>query len=98
MLCKAVSRRVIVLVMFVLAVSFLTSCSQPDEKPQEISPVKAELVLIPGGDFLMGKDEEGDCSPAHAVYIDSFYIDNLTLVISAAQTAAHKIGFFGWRG
>ncbi len=31
-------------------------------------------------------------------FSDAFYIPNLTLVISAVQTAAHKIGFLGWRG
>jgi sulfatase modifying factor 1 len=39
----------------------------------------SEMVLIPGGDFMMGKDiEEGktsDCSPAHSVHVDSFYLD-----------------------
>ena len=34
-----------------------------------------ELVLVPGGEFLMGSDSEGDHSPVHKVYIDSFYID-----------------------
>jgi iron(II)-dependent oxidoreductase len=61
--------------MFILAVSFLASYSQSNEEPQEVSPVQAELVLVPGGEFLMGKDEEGDHSPAHKVYIDSFYMD-----------------------
>ncbi len=63
------------LVMFVLVVSFLTSCSPPEQEAQEITAVEAELVLIPGGEFLMGKDEEDDHGPAHKVYIDSFYID-----------------------
>jgi sulfatase modifying factor 1 len=75
MLCMRAFPKAIMSITFVLAISFLISCSQPEQKPQEISPVEAELVLIPGGDFLMGKDEEGDCSPAHTVYIDSFYID-----------------------
>ncbi|NIQ05600.1 MAG: SUMF1/EgtB/PvdO family nonheme iron enzyme, partial [Candidatus Korarchaeota archaeon] len=34
-----------------------------------------ELVLIPGGEFLMGSDSEGDHSPVHEVYIDTFYME-----------------------
>lgn len=34
-----------------------------------------ELVLIAGGEFLMGSDSEGDHSPAHKVTVDSFYMD-----------------------
>lgn len=37
--------------------------------------VTAELVLISDGEFLMGSDPEGDHSPVHKVYIDSFYMD-----------------------
>jgi len=35
------------------------------------------MVLIPGGEFIMGKDSdyEADFSPAHKVQVDSFYID-----------------------
>ncbi|UCD64008.1 MAG: formylglycine-generating enzyme family protein [Candidatus Zixiibacteriota bacterium] len=39
------------------------------------SEVAVELVLIPGGEFLMGDSSDGDHAPAHAVHIDSFYID-----------------------
>lgn len=31
-------------------------------------------------------------------FSDMFYIPNLTMVISAVQTSAHKIGLYGWRG
>ncbi|MFH0778156.1 MAG: SUMF1/EgtB/PvdO family nonheme iron enzyme [Candidatus Eisenbacteria bacterium] len=33
------------------------------------------MVLIPAGEFEMGKDGTGDYSPAHKVQVDSFYID-----------------------
>ncbi len=29
---------------------------------------------------------------------DAFYLPKLLLTVNAAQTSAHKIGFFGWRG
>ena len=31
-------------------------------------------------------------------FVDAFYIPKLLLTVNAVQTAAHKIGFFGWRG
>ena len=36
-----------------------------------------KMVLIPGGEFIMGKDSdhEVDFNPAHKVQVDSFYID-----------------------
>ena len=37
--------------------------------------VTEELVLIPGGEFLMGYGSEADHGPVHKVSIDSFYID-----------------------
>jgi len=63
---------------------------KPKEKPEEISPKKAtteNMVLIPVGVFLMGREpREGwspmaapemfnDELPAHEVYVDAFYID-----------------------
>jgi iron(II)-dependent oxidoreductase len=32
------------------------------------------LILIPGGEFTMGRDGEGDCAPAHMVRVGSFYM------------------------
>ncbi|MDH5451427.1 MAG: formylglycine-generating enzyme family protein, partial [Candidatus Bathyarchaeota archaeon] len=37
--------------------------------------VTRELVLIPGGEFLMGSDSGGDHGPIHKVFIDSFCLD-----------------------
>ena len=34
-----------------------------------------EMILIPGGEFEMGKKGKDDHSPAHEVYIDEFYMD-----------------------
>ena len=33
------------------------------------------MILIEGGEFLMGKDDKGDAGPAHEVKIGSFYLD-----------------------
>jgi len=37
--------------------------------------IREELSRIPGGEFLMGSDLEGDHNPIHKVYIDTFYMD-----------------------
>jgi formylglycine-generating enzyme required for sulfatase activity len=33
------------------------------------------MILIPGGKFYMGTNQEGDASPGHTVHVDPFYID-----------------------
>lgn len=33
------------------------------------------MILIPGGKFYMGTNQEGDSSPGHIVHVDPFYID-----------------------
>jgi iron(II)-dependent oxidoreductase len=44
---------------------------------QETETIDTSMVLIPGGEFMMGKDsKEGyDFSPAHKVKVDSFFMD-----------------------
>ena len=49
-----------------------------DESGQEDATggvTKPEMVLVPGGEFEMGKKGKDDHSPAHRVYIDEFYLD-----------------------
>jgi len=59
----------------------LASCSDDNEQPETPTEVmtgeiiEPELVLIPGGTFLMGKEGDGDNSPIHEVSIDSLYLD-----------------------
>jgi iron(II)-dependent oxidoreductase len=53
-------------------IAFTFSCAQ--QAPQESKDYSA-MVLIPAGEFMMGHDSEGDHSPVHKVYIDSFYMD-----------------------
>ncbi len=48
------------------------------EQALAIPTEKDGMVLIPAGDFQMGSDEHDapeDEKPAHAVYVDAFYID-----------------------
>ena len=44
---------------------------------QETKTIGSSMVLIPAGEFIMGKDSEKgyDFSPAHRVKVDSFYMD-----------------------
>jgi sulfatase modifying factor 1 len=46
----------------------------PERKGMAMSRVADELVLIPGGEFLMGAGSERDHSPAHRVHVDAFRI------------------------
>lgn len=64
-----------IVLLVITAFVFSISLSQESQDITNPEVVKGEMVLIPGGEFLMGKDDEGDCSPAHKVYVDSFYID-----------------------
>ena len=51
-----------------LAVVVLAEVPQPTEE-------MAEMVLIPAGEYMMGREGEGDYSPPHQVKVDSFYLD-----------------------
>jgi len=44
---------------------------------QETKTIDSSMVLIPAGEFMMGKDSERgyDFSPAHKVKVDSFFMD-----------------------
>jgi len=54
-----------------------------------------ESILIPGGNFLMGKDSEKsyDFSPAHTVHIDSFYIDKYEVTNSEYKAFCEATGY-----
>jgi formylglycine-generating enzyme required for sulfatase activity len=51
-----------------------------------------EMVLIPGGDFLMGRDGEANNSPAHEVRLDSFYIDEHEVTNAQYQRFCEETG------
>jgi len=63
----------------------------------------AELVLIPGGEFLMGSDSEGDHCPAHSVYVASFYMDRCEVTnaqyLAFCRATDHRLPeFWGMSG
>ncbi len=57
-----------------------------------------ELVLIPGGEFLMGSDSEGDHSPVHEVYIDTFYMEKYEVTnkkyVKFCEATGHRLPMF----
>jgi len=69
------------LIIFLIAVLFV-SCKQQEPQPVKqgtTDPADHELVLIPGGEFIMGKTpSDGQKyvdNHSHSVKVDSFYID-----------------------
>ena len=41
----------------------------------------AEMVLIPAGDFQMGRSNNSNSRPVHTVYVDAFYIDKYEVTV-----------------
>lgn len=60
--------------MAILGADLLAEGKRPAREPSGQDPT-AGMVLVPGGEFLMGSETEGDHSPAHSVRLDSFYLD-----------------------
>jgi len=63
----------------------------------------AEVVLVPGGEFLMGSDSERDHSPVHKVYVDSFYMDKYEVInaqyLRFCEATGHRLPeFWGMDG
>jgi formylglycine-generating enzyme required for sulfatase activity len=69
---KRISSRVITIAAAVTIALYSSSFCLERE---ETSNATAGMVLVPGGEFVMGVEGEGDNSPEHRVYIDSFYLD-----------------------
>ena len=69
------------------------------EVAEEETP--ADIVLIPGGAFLMGADSEGDHSPVHAVRLDPFYMDRYEVTnaqyLRFCQATGHRLPEFWGR-
>ncbi len=75
MLCEKLSPKFAAFLLLVLTLSVSPLFAQTDPEVPKPAAIEAEMILIPGGEFVMGKDEEGVSGPAHKVYIDSFYMD-----------------------
>lgn len=51
-----------------------------------------EMVLVPGGQFLMGKEGFGDHSPRHQVHIDPFFLDRYEVTSSSYHAFCEETG------
>jgi formylglycine-generating enzyme required for sulfatase activity len=68
-------KTILKLPLSILFIAVVLSCAPTDREPEIVKKTDSDLVLIPGGECIMGKNGEGDHSPAHKMYIDSFLID-----------------------
>ena len=57
---------------------------------QETGNLDYEMVLIPGGEFVMGIEGDGDNSPAHQVRLDSFSIGKLEVTNAQYEAFCKK--------
>jgi formylglycine-generating enzyme required for sulfatase activity len=57
--------------ILIISIITISVCAQDKLSPSD------QMKLIPGGEFTMGKDSRAgyDFSPAHKVYVDSFFLD-----------------------
>jgi formylglycine-generating enzyme required for sulfatase activity len=81
-----------------------TEENEPQRGHSAAPGVGSGMVLIPAGEFVMGKDEEegetADHSPAHRVHIDAFHLDrhevtNAQYLEFCEQTDARLPEFWG---
>ncbi len=67
---------------------------ETDPKSRSITP--PAMVMIPGGSFMMGSDEEEakrDEQPQHRVDIDSFFIDRYEVMVKQFRTFCEVTGY-----
>ena len=61
--------------------------SAPDSKNM------GEMILVKGGDFIMGSDNLTDAAPAHKVTIKSFYIDKTPVTVAMFRSFVKATNF-----
>jgi sulfatase modifying factor 1 len=101
----SLSRSIPMLIAFVPLISALflpAPFARSDQSAGAVEPIQVGLVLIPGGEFTMGKDNAGDYSPSHKVYVDSFYMDryevtNAQYLRFCEETEARLPEFWGMK-
>ena len=66
-------RKSILFVFSALVLAGVMACERLEES-SAVPALYEGMVLIPGGEFVMG-EEEGEDNPAHKVHVDPFYMD-----------------------
>ena len=62
-------------IVLVLALTTLTAGTPGAAKRPVPAPRDTTMVLIPAGEFVMGREGTGDNSPPHAVRLSAFHLD-----------------------
>jgi len=63
-----------------------------EEEQKAAAPAEPEMVLIPGGTFLMGQTGHADFSPQHEVTISPFYMDKHEVTNASYQEFCEATG------
>ncbi|UCF04379.1 MAG: formylglycine-generating enzyme family protein [bacterium] len=74
MSCKRSFLRM-VSILIVPVILIFSACAEEQQVLSTRSDSPSDMVLVPGGEFLLGSETEIDTKPVHAVRVDSFYID-----------------------
>ena len=72
-----------------------------EERKAVEKEISAELVLVPGGEFLMGADSEGDHNPVHQVCLDAFCMNRYEVTnaqyLRFCEATGHRLPEFWGR-
>ncbi|MEQ8221953.1 MAG: SUMF1/EgtB/PvdO family nonheme iron enzyme, partial [Candidatus Eremiobacterota bacterium] len=70
-----------------------------DRKSPAATQEMDSMILVPGGKFFMGTNQEGDSSPGHSVHVDPFYIDRYAVTNKQYAEFVNNTGYIsegGW--
>ncbi len=95
-------KNIIILIFIFTSILFSCTTSTQKEQTSSIQTIEHEFVLIPGGEFLMGKepgeDEKWIDNYIHKIYVDSFYLDKYEVTNAQyyefCQVTGHKLPEF----
>jgi formylglycine-generating enzyme len=93
---------IVVTVFSILCFAFIgcveKQVAEGDTKQVDEEIVEAEMILLAGGEFIMGGDTASEYWPSHKVYLDSFYIDKYEVTnaqyFQFCQETEHKLPEF----
>jgi formylglycine-generating enzyme required for sulfatase activity len=79
----------------------IVSSAAPTPLPAPTAVDLSQMVLIPAGEFIMGTDnpprpEMTSMTPAHAVYLDAFYLDKYEVTWAQFTRFLNQLGGVRW--